>query len=209
MTKAEQKTARKLVALAAKLGLTEKQRRLIEAYVADPERNGTAAAKAAGYAGNPDTLKVKACQILKSANGQEYLQALESAAPPSPAQAEAVAETAEVVNELALKEAARRTLRKMVAAQIGPLVEAQIKNAMGIRYLVVRNKITGKFLRVTEAMAKVSLGSDEEIVEVWEKDPNVNAFTDLMNRTMDKPPEHIEVDGTLKGGLEITWKSSE
>jgi hypothetical protein len=29
----------------------------------------------------------------------------------------------------------------------------------------------------------------EETVEVWEKDPSVHAFADLMNRTIDKPSE--------------------
>lgn len=87
------------------------------------------------------------------------------------------------------KEAARAVLRELVVAQLEPLVEAQVKNAKGIKYLVVRDKKRGKFLRVTEAMAAVKLGKDEEIVEVWEKDPSVQAFTDLMNRALDKPAE--------------------
>jgi hypothetical protein len=54
---------------------------------------------------------------------------------------------------------------------------------------VVRNGKTGKVVRVTEAMAKAKLGKDEEIIEVWEKDPSVQAFTDLLNRALDKPKE--------------------
>jgi hypothetical protein len=42
---------------------------------------------------------------------------------------------------------------------------------------VVRDKKTGKVVRVTEMMAKAKLGQDEEIIEVWKKDPNVQAFT--------------------------------
>ncbi len=63
---------------------------------------------------------------------------------------------------------------------------------------MVRNTRTGKFLRVTEARAREILGRDEEIIEVWEKDPSIQAFTDLMNRAIDKPREQrqeIKVTG--------------
>ncbi len=89
------------------------------------------------------------------------------------------------------KEEARRLLREKVTAQLGPLVDAQIENALGIKYLVVRERKGGKFLRVTEAMAQTKLGKGEEIIEVWEKDPSIHAFTDLMNRALDKPKEQV------------------
>jgi hypothetical protein len=106
------------------------------------------------------------------------------------------------------REAEREALRQMVMANMRPMLEAQIANAKGIKYLVVREK-SGKFVRVTESMAKVKLGPGEEIVEVWEKDPNVHAFQDLMDRTFDKPKQHVDVEGELKGGIQITWKQSE
>ncbi len=90
-----------------------------------------------------------------------------------------------------VKEEARRLLREKVTARLGPLVDAQIENALGIKYLVVREKKGGKFLRVTESMAQAKLGKGEEIVEVWEKDPSIHAFTDLMNRALDKPKEQV------------------
>ena len=90
-----------------------------------------------------------------------------------------------------VKEEARRLLREKVTAQLGPLVEAQIKNALGVSYLVVREKKGGKFLRVTESMAQTKLGKGEEIIEVYEKDPSIHAFTDLMNRALDKPKEQV------------------
>lgn len=94
------------------------------------------------------------------------------------------------------KEAAREILRNRVKAELEPMVDAQIANAKGIKYLVVRNKKSGKFLRVTEAMAKIKLGteSDEETIEVWEKDPSVHAFQDLMDRTLDKPSQPVAVE---------------
>jgi len=80
-------------------------------------------------------------------------------------------------------------VRQAVTQELQARIEGQIANAKGIRYLVVRDTRTGKFLRVTEAMARTRLGRDEEVIEVWEKDPNVQAFIDLMNRAIDKPRE--------------------
>src|ERR1700738_2586665 len=87
------------------------------------------------------------------------------------------------------KEAAREFVRQQVIAHLHPMLDAQITHAQGLKYLVTRSKSGGKFIRVTEAMARAKQGSDEEIIEVWEKDPNVQAFTDLLNRALDKPQE--------------------
>jgi hypothetical protein len=98
------------------------------------------------------------------------------------------------------KEAAREALRAIVLAEMRDLVAAQIANAKGIKYLVVRSKRTGKFVRVAEGAAKVLQDSDEEIIEVWEKDPSVQAFTDLLDRAIDKPQpqkQELKVSGTL------------
>ena len=104
----------------------------------------------------------------------------------------------------------RELLRREVYKEMRPLVSAQIANAKGIKYLVVRQKSTGKFLRVTEALAKAKtahLNPDEEVIEVWEKDPSVQAFTDLMNRAIDKPIEQVEMGGTGGGPVVVRWMS--
>lgn len=92
------------------------------------------------------------------------------------------------------KEAAREFVRQRVIANLAPMIDAQLTHATGIKYLVVRAKKGGKFLRVTEGMAKQrqDLTDDEEIIEVWEKDPSVQAFTDLLNRALDKPAEQVQ-----------------
>lgn len=97
------------------------------------------------------------------------------------------------------KEAAREVARALITAQLEPLIAAQIANAQGIKYLVVRDKTSGKFLRVPKNAAE-KLDPTEEIIEVWEKDPSVQAFTDLLNRALDKPKEQaqdVNVTGTL------------
>jgi ribosomal protein S18 acetylase RimI-like enzyme len=64
------------------------------------------------------------------------------------------------------KIAARELVRQRVTAQLEPLVDAQISNALGIKYLVIREKKTRKFVRVGEAMAREH-----------PKDPHLYLFT--------------------------------
>lgn len=85
------------------------------------------------------------------------------------------------------KIAAREFVRARVTAQLGPLVDAQLAHALGLKYLVTRDKKTGKFSRVTEAMARANKG--EETIEVWETNPSTPAFTYLLDRALDRPAE--------------------
>lgn len=106
------------------------------------------------------------------------------------------------------KLAAREFVRQKVTEALEGLLEAQIANSKGLKYLVVRNAKTGKFERVTQAQMEALLepGNEEalERVEVWEKDPSVQAFTDLLNRALDKPAEQKqEFDVTLRGDAEL------
>lgn len=103
------------------------------------------------------------------------------------------------------KEATREALRELVKERLEPMVEAQIANAMGIKYLMVR-EASGKFVKVTEAMAGAL--APEAIVEVWEERPNVQAFTDLLNRTIDMPAKPVE-ELSAKVHHSFTWKDSE
>lgn len=81
------------------------------------------------------------------------------------------------------KLAAREFVRQRVTAALEGLISAQVANAEGIKYLVARDK-TGKFNRIGPD------GIDgAEVIEVWQKDPSVQAFTDLLNRALDKPSE--------------------
>ena len=103
------------------------------------------------------------------------------------------------------KEASREVLRQVVLKHMDAMVSAQVANAQGLKYLVTRDKKTGKFVRVTEAMAKLKMGDNEETIEVWEKDPSVQAFTDLMNRALDKPAEQ-EQQHAVSGTIVVKWE---
>ncbi len=87
------------------------------------------------------------------------------------------------------KEAGREALRIIVMREMEAMAAAQIANAKGLQYLVYRDKKTGKFERVKDLEA---VDQDEHTIEVWEKDPSVQAFTDLMNRALDKPAEQLQ-----------------
>lgn len=95
------------------------------------------------------------------------------------------------------KIAAREFVRQRVTAQLGPLVDAHLANALGVKYLVTRDIRSGKFVRVTEAMARA--GKGHELIEVWEKDPSVHAFTYLLDRALDRPQEQ-EIPIKVKTG---------
>lgn len=89
-------------------------------------------------------------------------------------------------------------LREIVWANMDAMIEAQVRNAQGIKYLVTRDKATGKFTKLSEEEAKLRLAEGHtEIVEVWDERPNVQSFTDLMNRTIDKPTESIDMGVTV------------
>jgi phage terminase small subunit len=74
----EPAAADRMMALAAALKLTEKQRRFCEALVADPDRNQTAAALAAGY--GAAGAHVKASETVRLGKVAAYLDALQAEA---------------------------------------------------------------------------------------------------------------------------------
>ena len=103
---------------------------------------------------------------------------------------------AKTIARRAEKELMRERLREKVNEHFDPMVEAQISHAKGIKFLVLREKKTGKFTRIGKDKAELLVAADDdslELVEVWEKDPNVQAFTDLLNRAIDKPTEQVNM----------------
>ena len=93
-------------------------------------------------------------------------------------------------------------------------MQAQIDNAMGIKHLMMRDPKTGKFERVAkdatdpkvaEAQIDAALTSGNSFW-IYTKDPSVQAFTDLMNRALDKPTEQVQLQE--QGAIEIRWKDS-
>ncbi len=106
--------------------------------------------------------------------------------------------------ETLAKEAARELVRQAVTQSLEPLIKAHVAKALGSSFLVVRNKLTGKFVRVGKHRAE-RIKVDEEIVEVWDKDPDVSALKELLDRALDKSadqPAAVKHEGvvTLRWG---------
>jgi hypothetical protein len=85
------------------------------------------------------------------------------------------------------KAAAREYARQRITARLGPLIDAALALAEGFKYLVVRDKATGRFLRVAGPNERIKKG--EEIIEVWHKPPSNQAIRDLLDRAIDRPKE--------------------
>lgn len=105
----------------------------------------------------------------------------------------------------------RERVRELVCAKLDPLVTRQIEHAMGIDHFFMRNEKTKQFERVTDPVmieAALNAGDRESYYWIFTKDPSVQAFTDLMNRALDKPAEQLKVTGEDGGPVQhvLSWK---
>lgn len=104
------------------------------------------------------------------------------------------------------KEAGRELVRQRVLQDIEPMLRAQILHSQGISHLMLRQK-DGTFKRsdkVAEIEAALNSG-DENSYYIFTKDPSTQAFTDLLNRALDKPKEQ-EQELAFKGNFTIKWE---
>ena len=88
----------------------------------------------------------------------------------------------------------RDAVRQHVFEHMRPMVAAQIAAAIGISHFMLRDEQTGEFRRVMDPdqieRALNSPGAAEgSTYWIFSKDPSTPAFTDLMNRAIDKPKE--------------------
>ena len=100
-------------------------------------------------------------------------------------------------NSTISKEEAREELRRIVLPHLREMVEAQIAKAKGTRYFVKRDKKTKRFIRLRPDEHIETIDLEKYDLEVWDRDPATEAFTDLLNRALDKPKEQkLEVEFT-------------
>lgn len=100
------------------------------------------------------------------------------------------------------KEAARELVRQYVTTRLEPMLEAQVEAAKGYKYIVARDVKGGRFRPISEAELKKH-DPNRTIVEVWEKPPHTGAFTELLNRALDKPVEMQQVDMTVHASEKV------
>ena len=109
------------------------------------------------------------------------------------------------------KAIAREALRAVIDKHMEAMTEAQIKHAIGIKYLVKRSKAGGKFEKVSVDQLDAALAGQDDgslILEVWDQIPSTPAYTDLMNRHLDKPKEQEQehkIDGKLTITIDKPW----
>ena len=102
------------------------------------------------------------------------------------------------------KEAARELVRQRVFQNLEPMLYAQMAHAQGIGHLFTRDK-HGKYTKIENMAAAEKLlaeGEQDRDYFIFMKDPSVQAFTDLMNRALDKPKEQEQVI-TITGELAL------
>jgi hypothetical protein len=116
------------------------------------------------------------------------------------------------------KEAAREYVRQRVTAEMAGLLDAQVAHAKGIRHTFLRDE-NGRFVQLTDPkQIETALNSGDEGKYYWTftKDPSTQAFTDLMNRAIDKPKEQEQtvvligedaLEARLKAGRARTKKT--
>lgn len=98
------------------------------------------------------------------------------------------------------KEVIREEIRREFAAELRPLLRAQIDHAKGIKHLMMREPKTGKFERVAVSDSDPAVAAaqiDAALTSgnafwIYTKDPSTQAWTDLANRVIDKPAEQVQ-----------------
>src|SRR5262245_37484183 len=105
------------------------------------------------------------------------------------------------------KEEAREKVRQFINEHLGEFLDAMADSVTGIRHLMMRDPKTGKFERITGSVEQIeeALKTDTAFW-IYTKDPCVQAFTDLMNRALDKPAGHVQVAGADGGSIVIQWQ---
>src|SRR5215471_590927 len=106
------------------------------------------------------------------------------------------------------KAEAREKVRQFITERLGEFLEAMADNVVGLKHLMMRDPETGKFERLTDARQIDKALKSKNACWIYTKDPNVQAFTDLLNRCIDKPSEHVSITGD-GGPLIIRWQRAD
>src|SRR5215813_13976926 len=106
------------------------------------------------------------------------------------------------------KAEARDKVRQFINARLPEFLEAMADNVIGIRHLMMRDPKTGKFERITGDAKQIDKAlKSKNACWIYTKDPNVQAYTDLLNRAIDKPAEHVAIEGA--GSITIRWQTGD
>lgn len=97
--------------------------------------------------------------------------------------------------ETAQKRENRQVIRAMVEAKLAPIVEAQIANAQGVSYMMLRHP-DGSFTRVTdEKQIDAACAAGSTAVQLFTQQPHQATAAMLLAYAADKPVEPLELSG--------------
>ncbi len=110
------------------------------------------------------------------------------------------------LNESTLrKKAIRDRILARFEADADQIYDAQRAQALGTKFLVARDKKTGKFVPVNEEQTKLLMETGQaDVLEIWDRPPSTQAAQFLADRAIDKPTEHHEVSGPDGGDIPIS-----
>jgi len=104
------------------------------------------------------------------------------------------------------KAIARSVIREYVISRIPEIVTAQIDNALGIPYMVLRDK-SGNYVEATdEKQFRAALAAGDAAFKVYTRQPHQGSASMLLAYAADKPVEPLEVTGEGGGPLVVKWK---
>lgn len=104
------------------------------------------------------------------------------------------------------KAIAREVIRAHITAHIPAIIEAQKDNALGVQYLVVRDK-NGSYVEATNAaQVQAALKAGGDAFRVFTRQPHQGSAAMLLAYAADKPVEPVEMTGAEGGPLVVKWK---
>jgi hypothetical protein len=102
----------------------------------------------------------------------------------------------------------REETRKYIQQHIPAMLRSQIAHAIGIGHVYTRDK-KGKFSRIEDEAhidRLLSEGQQDKDFWIFAKDPSVHAFSDLMDRAIDRPIQPSKVTGADDGPVEHVFR---
>lgn len=109
------------------------------------------------------------------------------------------------------KQITRSVIREHIRSHIPAIIAAQVDNAKGVPYLILRDPATGAYVRATdekqvdEALARYNAG-DESALKFFTKEPHQGSASMLLAYAADKPVEPVEHSGEGGGPVVFRWQ---
>jgi hypothetical protein len=105
------------------------------------------------------------------------------------------------------KSLVREETRKFIQQHMPAMLRSQIAHAIGIHHVFSRDK-SGKFSRIEDQEhidRLLTEGEEGKDYWIFAKDPSVQAFSVLLDRTLDQAPKPVTVTGEDGGPVEVRF----